>query len=115
MSLAQYQAQLKKGEGRVKNVRKKVVNGLLFDSTREARRYQDLALMQQAGQITGLRRQVSFPILINGVKVCEWRADFVYLEAGREVVEDSKGWKTDIYKLKKKLVEASFSFKILET
>lgn len=106
---------LAKKAGRVKNVKRKVVNGIEFDSTREARRYQDLELMQHAGQISELRRQVPFDIRINDILVCTWYADFVYARGGIKIVEDSKGWKTDIYKLKKKLVQASYGFSILET
>ncbi len=102
-----------KKEGRVKNVRKKVIDGITFDSTREARRYQDLVLMQKAGTISQLRRQVPYGILINGVLICTWVADFVYMGPdGRRVVEDTKGWKTDIYKLKKKMFEAYYNAKI---
>lgn len=95
--------------------RKKMLDGLTFDSTREARRYQDLALMQKAGQIIDLRRQVPYPIRINGIHVCDWLADFVYRQQNRIIVEDCKGHKTDIYKLKKKMVEAEYGFRILET
>ena len=111
----------RRSTARVKNVRKKLVNGLMFDSTKEARRYQDLELMQKAGQITDLRRQVPYPIYIKGKLICEWRADFVYKEEAQGGqtyfirVEDVKGWKTDIYKLKKKMVEAEYGFQILET
>lgn len=95
--------------------RKKVLDGITFDSTREARRYQDLVLMQKGGQINLLRRQVPYPIYIKGKKICDWLADFVYIQNGLVVVEDSKGHKTDIYKLKKKMVEAEYGFRIRET
>lgn len=95
--------------------RKKVIDGIEFASTKEALRYQDLALMQSGGQINMLRRQVPYPIYIKGQKICDWLADFVYLENGRVIVEDSKGHKTDVYKLKKKMVEAEYGFRILET
>lgn len=104
-----------KKEGRVKNVRKKVIDGITFDSTTEARRWQDLVLMQKAGQISGLRRQVPFEVWINGKQICTWFADFVYLDGGRKVVEDAKGHATDVFKLKRKMVEATYGIKILET
>lgn len=106
---------LGKKQGKIKNVRRKEINGITFDSTREARRYQDLDLMQRAGQITELRRQIAYPIFINDKKICDWFADFVYVKDGIRVIEDSKGWATDVYKLKKKMVEAMYSIKILET
>lgn len=97
------------------NAKKKMIDGIEFDSTREARQYQDLVLQQQAGQIQGLRRQVAFPIFINNILVCEWFADFVYRNGSGEIVRDCKGFKTPVYKLKKKMVEASYGIKILET
>jgi hypothetical protein len=104
-----------KKEGRVKNVRKKVIDGITFDSTKEARRWQDLVLMQKAGQIDGLRRQIPFDISINGVFICIWFADFVYTRDGVEVTEDTKGVRTEVYRLKRRLVEALYGIVILET
>lgn len=115
MSIEEFHKRQAKGKPRIKNVKRKLVNGIEFDSTKEARRYQDLELMQQAGQIFELRRQVPFPIAINGMTVCVWLADFVYRQAGQDVIEDVKGWKTDVYLLKKKLVQAQYGIKILET
>lgn len=103
--------------------RKKMIDGIEFASTKEALRYQDLVLMQKAGTIRELRRQVPFPIYIKGVKICDWLADFVYdIRWGppkepdwRRQVEDTKGMRTDVYKLKKKMVEAEYGFRIKET
>lgn len=87
------------------------VNGILFDSKREARRYLDLRAMEIAGQIQNLRLQVKYELLpsqrING-KVVErevtYVADFQYQENGMTVVEDAKGYKTPEYRLKKKML-----------
>lgn len=96
--------------------RKKVIDGIEFASTREALRWQDLALMQKAGEISHLRRQVPFEIEINGILVCTWFADFTYIDkSGIPRTEDSKGCKTPVYRLKKKLVEAEHGIKIRET
>ena len=95
--------------------RKTAVDGIVFASAKEARRYQDLELMQHAGQISELRRQVPFPIYIKGNLICLWLADFSYMQNLRHVVEDCKGFKTEIYRLKKKLVEAEYGIRILET
>ena len=89
--------------------------GELFHSKGELNRFRELRLEQRAGAISNLRRQVEFPIAAAGVVVCSWFADFVYQRAGREVVEDFKGFRTDVYKLKKKFVEAIYKIKILET
>ncbi len=115
LSAKEYLAQVTSKQPRVRGAKRKIIDGIGFDSTREARRYQDLALMQSAGQIFELRRQVPYPIFIKGIKICDWRADFVYRESGVIVVEDSKGWKTDVYRLKKKMIEAEYGFKIRET
>lgn len=71
-----------------------------FDSKREARRYMDLWLMQQSGQITNLRTQVKYPLLPkqerkDGTKerAIDYVADFVYEKDGETVAEDSKGFR----------------------
>ena len=116
LTAEQYQAMRDKKLPRVRNVKRKMVNGIEFDSTREARRYQDLALMQTAGQIVNLRRQVPFEIRVNQVYICSWLADFTYTTAdGCKIVEDSKGFKTEIFKLKCRLVEAQYGIRILVT
>ena len=91
------------------------VDGLKFHSRREAKRYRELRVMQRAGQITGLRLQVSFKLIVNGVLVCRYRADFVYVERGARVVEDCKGFRTREYEMKKRLMRAVWGIEILET
>ena len=97
------------------NARKTVVGDITFDSAKEARRWADLNLMVKAGEITDLKRQVRYPCIVNGKLVCAYFADFAYRDSdGVEVVEDVKGFKTDIYRLKKKLVAAVHSIDIRE-
>lgn len=93
---------------------KTVVAGLTFDSRREAARWQELQLLERAGHIRGLRRQVAFE-LVKGVKFAgaararpaiRYVADFVYVERDREVIEDSKGVETQEFKLKRHLLLA---------
>lgn len=92
------------------HARKTVVNGIEFDSAKEAKRYTRLRDMEEAGKIRGLRLQVPFELVpdfeCNGVKYRGMRyvADFVYVRDGKVVVEDCKGFKTPEYKLKKKLM-----------
>lgn len=93
---------------------KTVVDGITFDSKREATRYGTLKLMQKAGLISDLRLQVPYEIKVNGMKICKYVADFVYIERGKEVVEDVKGMKTSVYNLKKKLMKACFGVSISE-
>lgn len=103
--------------------RKVSVDGILFDSAREARRYGELRLLEKGGYISNLRLQVPFELIPNQKnidgKVVERKvsyiADFVYLDRdGRTVVEDSKGMKTEVYKLKKKLMRYVHGIEIKE-
>ncbi len=90
-------------------------SGHSHPSKAEAYRCDQLHILQRAGQICGLEREPSFPIAINGVKICTYKADFAYWDDGTRVIEDVKGHATPIYKLKKKLVEASYpGVKIVE-
>ena len=88
---------------------KSVVDGITFDSKAEAKRYMELKLLERAGEIENLTLQPKFDCVIDGKKVCSYRADFSYFTREKRVVEDVKGYKTSVYKLKKKLVEALFA------
>lgn len=94
-----------------------VVGGIRFDSKKEASRYQDLLLLEQAGEIADLRRQVRYTFEHGGVKIASYTADFVYLDtrAQTTVVEDCKGFRTQVYKLKKKLLKAFYGIEVVET
>lgn len=91
-----------------------VVDGVRFDSKAEARRYSQLKWMQSAGQISGLALQPKFDCVVEGKKICAYKADFEYWENGRRVTEDVKGFKTQVYRIKKKLVEALHGIEIRE-
>lgn len=84
------------------------VDGIRFDSGAEARRYGQLKLLERAGKITDLELQPRFVCFINGKIVCVYIADFAYFEGNHRKVEDVKGMRTEVYKLKKKLVEAIY-------
>lgn len=93
-----------------------------FDSVREWERFQVLMLKERGGLITNLRRQVRFE-LVPGVKLAgekrarpaiRYFADFVYVEHGREIIEDSKGRQTPEYRLKKHLMKALLGLDIVE-
>lgn len=95
--------------------KKNELDGIKFDSRKEARRYRELTLLSAAGELTGLKLQVPFEIIVNGQKVCTYRADFTYTgKDGQFVVEDAKGFKTPEYRLKKKLVKACHGIEIRE-
>lgn len=92
------------------HAKKTVVDGIEFDSAKEAKRYTRLRDMEEEGRIQHLCLQVPFEILpsfeCDGVKYrgMSYVADFVYHRDGKLVVEDCKGFKTPEYKLKKKLM-----------
>lgn len=95
--------------------KKTMAGGKLFDSGKEARRYSELRLLEKSGKISGLKNQVRFllqPSFVSaGVthRKIEYVADFVYLDSmGDMIVEDTKGFKTELYKLKKKLLLYKF-------
>lgn len=97
------------------NVKTKI-NGQIFDSKKEATRFLVLKSELQQKKITGLKTQVPFKIEINGDLICKYVADFVYYDkAGNRIVEDTKGMKTAIYKLKKKLMKAVLGIEIKES
>jgi len=93
-----------------------VVDGHTFASKREARRYVELKLLQHHAKIGGLTLQPKFVCAVQHVPVCTYIADFAYFdyEKNANVVEDVKGFKTAIYRLKKKLVLACFGIEIQE-
>ena len=94
---------------------KTVVDGHIFDSKAEARRYQELRLMASAGEISDIELQPKYPLIVNGKNCGFYKADFRYKIAGVLVVEDVKGVKTPVYQLKKKLVKALYDIDIVET
>lgn len=125
--------------------KKVTVDGMTFDSHKEYKRWCELCLLQKAGKITKLERQVKFELiptqkrtvltgeryvrnnLARGIvagmpktqevtleKACVYVADFVYREDGRKVVEDTKGVKTEAYKIKRKLMLWIHGIKIRE-
>lgn len=95
--------------------KKTVVDGFTFASKREAARYKELLVLQRARQISQLELQPEYPLVINGMKIGKYIADFMYVENGSVVVEDAKGFKTPVYRLKKKLVLALYGVEIRET
>jgi len=97
------------------NAKKCVIDGIKFDSLKEGRRYQQLKLLEKAGEIENLELQPKYDLMVNGKKVGFYKADFRYVENGELVVEDVKGMKTPIYNLKKKMVKAIYNIDIKET
>lgn len=101
------------------------VDGIVFASKREARRYQELKLMERAGEIRRLLLQPRYglyiqPFLakaIDRVKVGDYVGDFQYEDkqlGWQKVIEDVKGVKTPLYRLKKKIVQALYGITVRE-
>lgn len=88
-----------------------------FHSQGEARRYVELKLRQEAGEILNLRCQPKYPLRAGATKICVYVADFEYFDkrTDRFVVEDFKGCETAVFKLKAKLFRANYGFDILVT
>ena len=93
-----------------------------FDSKREEDRWRDLCFLERAGKIHDLKRQVRFELIPAQYddgrcieRACTYYADFTYMEGKRLVVEDCKGYRTDVYKIKKKLMLWVHHIRIRET
>ena len=99
--------------------KKTTVDGITFDSVKEASRWQELRMLERAGKITGLYRQVKIEIVPKTklYRASYYIADFVYrdLETGQTVYEDTKGIRTDVYKLKRKILFWRHGIEIRET
>ncbi len=113
---------------------KTIVDGEMFDSKREAKRYEALKALAEKGEISNLRRQVPFVLIPEqrlpdvigpkgGIKKgallereCKYIADFVYeLPDGGTVVEDCKGVRTPEYIIKRKLLRFLLGIEVIET
>lgn len=108
------------------------IDGIIFDSKKEAKRHSELLLLEKAGAITELKRQVKFVLIPaqreadtigkrGGIhkgktieKECAYIADFVYKEDGKMVVEDTKGFRTKDYIIKRKLMLYFYGIRIKE-
>lgn len=99
------------------NNKKIRVDGRLFDSKREAARWQELCLLERGGEITELERQVEYELIPkqDGERAVKYIADFRYIDHdGKTVVEDAKGVKTPVYILKRKLMLYMHGIRVVE-
>jgi hypothetical protein len=97
--------------------RKIEIDGYLFDSHAEARRYQELTLLEKCGDIADLEIHPKYKIVVNQKTICTYSADFRYRMLsgdGRHITEDVKGVKTAVYQLKKRLMLACYGIEISE-
>lgn len=114
MSAIQYQKLIGKAPKKSKYGNKKVqIGGLKFDSKREADRYLVLKAREDAGEISHLELQPRFklrcgdrPVTFDSGRQAVYVADFAYFDGEKRIVEDSKGFRTPEYKLKRAIVHA---------
>jgi len=100
-----------------------VINGITFDSKKEAKRYTELKILESAKLISHLELQPEYLLIertmINGKnhRAIIYKADFKYYdnEKNKLIVEDVKGYKTDVYALKKRLMKAKYGIEIFES
>lgn len=93
------------------------VSGERFDSKGEAARWQELKLLEKAGEISDLTRQVKYDLCVEGVKVCRFVPDFEYRKDGELITEDfkSKATMTPAFRIKAKLFKALHNREVLIT
>lgn len=115
MTAAEYRLMKKDKPRKYRNEPTKV-DDIRFASKREADRYGELRLMARAGEIEFLDLQPRYPLVVNGDKITTYVADFRYLDTRDDcwVVEDTKGVKTPVYKIKRKLMKALYDIDIRE-
>lgn len=108
MSAKQYRDMIS-GKGNKYHAEKAVVNGIEYDSRKEARRGMELQALERAGKINNLEMQKRF-ILQEGfvygrekIRSISYLADFYYEKDGKKYVEDTKGFRTEVYKIKRKM------------
>lgn len=98
-----------------------------FDSAKEWRRNQELEIMQRAGEISELNRQVPFTLMpsytiadettrqgFRTVREIRYIADFTYIKNGKRIIEDVKGVQTEVFKIKRKLLERKIALGVIE-
>ena len=98
-----------------------------FDSAKEWRRNQELEIMQRAGEISELNRQVPFILMpsytitdettkqgFRTVREIRYIADFTYIKNGKRIIEDVKGMQTEVFKIKRKLLERKIALGVIE-
>lgn len=102
------------------HAKKVELDGMVFDSMKEAARWRELVLEQRAGAIKDLRRQVKYELIpahkgvVRSERACAYIADFTYYRGGEFIVEDVKGVRTEVYKIKRKLMAAKYGIEIRE-
>lgn len=108
LTAAEYRKQASQPRRSKYRNRKTVVDGITFDSKREAAYYSELKLREKAGEVYEVELQRPFALTVNGKLICTYRSDFHFFDAiaNRRRVVDTKGFVTPEFKLKAKLMQA---------
>ena len=124
MTIEEYRKLIKETDkkGNKYGAKRTTIDGKTFDSTKEANRYTSLLLLQRAGVISDLKTQVKYVLIPTQrdaegnllEKECSYKADFVYKRDGQTIVEDTKGFKTPEYIIKRKLMLHIHNIRIQE-
>ncbi len=88
------------------------IDGIIFASKAEGRRYSELKLLERGGFIRDLKRQTGFHFMLDGESMFIYLSDFDYWEGCTYVIEDTKGVQTPVFRLKRKLIEKQHRIKI---
>lgn len=105
------------------HAQKTTVNGVVYDSKKEAKRAVELQYLEKIGQIQDLRQQVEFVLqdgFVNNegkkIRAIVYVGDFCYTQDGVKIIEDTKGFRTKEYSIKKKLLMYKYpEYKFLES
>lgn len=100
-------------------VDRRTMDGIVYASEKQMKRFAGLQMLERDGEISNLRREVEYQLIVNGMLVCRYFADAVYTDTHtqKEIVEDTKGSKettTELFKLKKKLMMACHGINVIE-
>ncbi len=112
--------QPKKKRGRYKVVppERRTMDGVVFDSEAEMKRFADLQMLERAGEISDLRRQISYDIEINGQHFCTYTSDHEYLDkTGTPIIEEFKtefSKREQAYSLRRRAFELYHNLKVTE-
>lgn len=116
MSAQQYQEAIAKPKrGNKYGAKKTVVDGITFDSKREAEVYSDLKVLERAGRISGFDRQWKFNLIVNGEIIGVYRADFAFIDHdqdGRFRAIDVKGVITRDFRRVQKIIKAAYNIDV---
>lgn len=109
MTLEEYQKITKKQHLKFHNKKIKI-DGMTFDSQNEYNRWMELKILERAGNISDLHRQVVYLLIPKqpDERQVVYKSDFTYTEKGKTIVEDVKGVKTKDYIIKRKLMKQKY-------